>query len=149
MSVAGAVQSFRALALEFRQYLEAGDLEPSSLAEGLRRLDAAARELPFVEPSETEYADPADLDDSCRQVAGRIGAMIGHRCFYELEREGEPTIGDLRDDLADIYRDLRRGLTAFEESEADGIWEWRFNHEVHWGIHARDALVALSMFGDE
>ena len=149
MSHAEAAESFEAMVVDFCQHLEQGDMGRSSLEVLLRRLDAAARELPLVEPSDAEYGDPADLGESCRQVAGRVGILFGHQCFYELVSEAEATIGDLRDDLSDIYRDLRRGLAVAQQSTVDAIWEWRFNHEVHWGIHARDALAALDALGDE
>ena len=56
----------------------------------------------------------------------------------------EPFVGDLADDLADIWRDLKKGLTAYRTGDltaAEGIWLFNFN--VHWGRHATDALLAL------
>lgn len=56
----------------------------------------------------------------------------------------EPVVGDLADDLADIWRDLKLGLTAYragDRTAAEGIW--LFNFVIHWGRHATDALLAL------
>ncbi|MCA9276254.1 MAG: DUF5063 domain-containing protein [Phycisphaerales bacterium] len=45
----------------------------------------------------------------------------------------------LWDDLADIYGDLKDGLSLWDlntdESRSEASWEWRFNFEAHWGIH--------------
>ena len=56
----------------------------------------------------------------------------------------EPVVGDLTDDLLDIYRDLRRGLDILNERDSlgDAVLEWNV-HFTHWGHHAVDALCAL------
>jgi hypothetical protein len=60
---------------------------------------------------------------------------------YKLE---EPVTGHLSDDIFDIYRDLKRGLVAYNRGETGAaVWEWRFHFEIHWGDHAVDALRAL------
>lgn len=60
----------------------------------------------------------------------------------------EPTPGDLADDLADIYRDLKPGLSAFATGEDayldDLLFQWTHHgHVYHWGRHAVDAMRAL------
>jgi hypothetical protein len=59
----------------------------------------------------------------------------------------EPTMGDLADDLTDIYCDLRRGLDAWDAADAttrlEIVWTWRFGYESHWGHHAVDALRTI------
>ncbi len=139
------VEPFEVLARGLCDYLERGDLDRASIHRLLNVVETAAQALPDVEPSSTDYADPVDLDDACRSVVGRVGTLFGDGCFYELDQQ---SVGDLRDDLSDIYRDLRRGLAIADKSVTDAVWAWRFSHEVRWGFHARDALAAIGALDD-
>jgi hypothetical protein len=49
------------------------------------------------------------------------------------------------DVLADVWRDLRHGLSALAAGTRweDVAWEWKFGLQTHWGKHAEGALVAL------
>lgn len=59
----------------------------------------------------------------------------------------EPGTGDLADDLADIYRDLKEGLNLFDLGhEIEAVWEWKYSFQSHWGRHAASALHALHAF---
>lgn len=58
--------------------------------------------------------------------------------------------GDLADDLADIWRDLKEGLLILENNPTasrDAIWQWRFGLSAHWGDHAAQALSCLQSAG--
>ena len=58
----------------------------------------------------------------------------------------EAICGTLADDIADIYRDLRRGLVLHELPScpsADVIWDWRLHYYFHWGQHAIEALFTI------
>lgn len=58
--------------------------------------------------------------------------------------EANPVAGSLAEDVLDVYRDIRRGLTLWDASQMqNAIWEWRFGFDAHWGDHAIDALRAL------
>ena len=55
-----------------------------------------------------------------------------------------PVAGSLSDDLLDVYRDLWRGLVAYDAGHVGAaVWEWRFHFDFHWGDHAFGALRAL------
>jgi len=63
-------------------------------------------------------------------------------------REDETPLGDLADDLADIYRDLKPGLTAWNtQNDAlleDVLFQWvHYGLLHHWGRHAVNAVRAL------
>ena len=137
---ASCVEAFVAAAVEFCTRALTPDVSAEELQSILINLDRLVTELPSPEPSEIEYPDPPDLDEECRIVAARVGALFGDRCFYE---SGPATMGDLRDDFFDIYRDVRRGLEVFESSPDDAVWEWRFSHRSHWGVHASGARTAM------
>jgi hypothetical protein len=56
----------------------------------------------------------------------------------------ESSLGELYDDVADIYGDLKEGLFVHEHispSEAERCWRQSFRY--HWGEHATGALRAL------
>jgi hypothetical protein len=57
----------------------------------------------------------------------------------------KPICGSIPDDLADIWRDLKRGLVAAKSGAlANAVWEWRFSFETHWGAyHATHAIRPL------
>ena len=64
--------------------------------------------------------------------------------------EEEPVVGDLADDLADIYRDIKQGLELYEEGHVnEALWEWNQNFNIHWGRHATSALHALHAYASE
>ncbi len=80
----------------------------------------------------------------------RLGAHLGPEARYrELfdpyeAMDDEPVVGNLADDLLDIYRDLRRGLGYSHVGAAgDAVWDWQLNFAQHWGDHATSALRAL------
>ena len=56
----------------------------------------------------------------------------------------EPVIGDVIDDLADIYKDLKDGLWYLGRgSELDAVFRWRFSLGAHWARHILGAMYAL------
>lgn len=64
--------------------------------------------------------------------------------------KSETGIGNLADDLADIYRDLRGGLDLCENGHVEyAIWNWRFSFNAHWGQHAVSALQALHIYASD
>ncbi len=53
-------------------------------------------------------------------------------------------VGDLADDLADVWSDLKSGLRYYEKGRIeDAAHEWRANFDIHWGEHAADAIAVL------
>lgn len=65
---------------------------------------------------------------------------------YQIE-ENQAGLGDLADDLADIYRDLKEGLMHYESGNLKAaIWTWKWTFNSHWGRHAVSALNALHCY---
>ena len=61
----------------------------------------------------------------------------------DLEPEGDG-MGDIADDLADIWRDLKPPLQLFDSADfAGAAFEWRYRFGIHWGRHAASALYPL------
>ncbi len=60
---------------------------------------------------------------------------------------GDPTVGDLADDLLDIYTDLKTGLLHYSDGNIPhAVWHWKWTWAVHWGRHATSALRAMHCF---
>jgi hypothetical protein len=71
--------------------------------------------------------------------------------FDPTERD-EAIEGSLADDVADIYRDLKEGVTLAEKGAASPdqlIWDWRFGFYSHWGRHATAALKTIHCLLDD
>ena len=113
-------------------------------------LYAAALELPqpWSEGVSTGMVAESALAERLRAVRNRAAALpLQHysEIFSPLvQHPEEPVVGDLADDLADMYRDVATGLSLFEAGSVDdAIWQWGFNFQTHWGEHASSAIRAL------
>jgi hypothetical protein len=63
---------------------------------------------------------------------------------FDLGGEGPGGVGDVIDDLADIWLDLELGLRFFDRGDRDAAaWHWVLMFESHWGRHATGAVYAL------
>lgn len=124
----------------------------------LTDLLAAGAAMPPVELPE----DSADDDHDSSRLSHEawlerfkaVGAVLRAWDIYWVvdplaidDGKPDPEIlaGDLCDDLADIWRDLKSGLLALDEGapEVEVQWEWRWGFYNHWGSHATSALTVL------
>jgi len=118
-------------------------------------IDEAVR-LPEVELSEKhdELASKARRltvrEQQWTQLYGMLKEKLGdwdlYRHVFDPTKDQEASFGTLADDLADIYRDLKKGLILVETPQAppeDSIWTWRLLFHSHWGQHAIDALGTI------
>ena len=65
----------------------------------------------------------------------------------DLIESEKPVVGDLYDDLADIYGDLWEGIQALKAGEkTEALSLWVTSYFFHWGHHASAALKALDDF---
>ena len=54
-------------------------------------------------------------------------------------------VGDIADDIADIFRDLSEGLFLYDRGYfAEAEWIFKFYFQAHWGQHASAAIYALN-----
>jgi Domain of unknown function (DUF5063) len=111
----------------------------------LARLYAAALELP-VGIGEEVQGEPMSLD-AWQVVYERFESLPVRRYSapYQPLADGDSAaVADVAEDLADIYRDLRRGLAQYERgAHAAAAWEWWLHFHAHWGRNALAALSAL------
>jgi len=130
---------------------------PALLSSALT-LYAAGLALPDVTIAEADvdtletFAVSREEWEACYR---RLGETLGADRWYAAPtaRIGDPTaasevaVGDLADDLADIYRDIMPGLRCWDTDRGVGlaevVWEWRFSFLTHWGQHAVAGLWIL------
>ncbi len=123
----------------------------------LSDLYASAFHLTAVElPDDcAEVPDEFDVDDrEWKRVFDTVHEILGLQTYYwhyfdpaVLKENNEPGCGDLGDDLADIYRDIKPGLQAWDLPDdrylPDIVFGWKCPFDSHWGVHAASALPAL------
>ena len=144
-----SIANFAEVARGYCSWCEGESLGPnpeSQAAGWLARLYAAALELPDREAeSDGELPElPAEADRAKSNLAPFLGWY--YREFFDPDpmRNDEHGMGDVGDDLWDVYRDVRAGLVLFDSGEVDdAMWHWSFLHRIHWGRHAVGGLLAL------
>lgn len=114
----------------------------------LTRLYAVALAVDQPATYDSDIEPKRVSDDEWNQVYARAGALPFnyYSSYFDPSevppKEGE--IGDLADDIADIYRDLSAGLSLVDAGHiAEAQWELRFSFLTHWGRHASGAIRAL------
>jgi hypothetical protein len=112
----------------------------------LLELVARALDLPDVDvddEGETERADDAVY----AAVRNRLGVLpVGlYGTVDPDDVAGEQhLVGDVLDDLGDVWRDVRQGLDAHRAGRPEeACWTWKFTFRNHWGEHAAEALRVL------
>src|SRR3546814_1634307 len=112
------LQHFAEAAMSFCSWAETTPSEPEAGAltalEHLSMLYQLALALPELFG---EQEPPEITRDEWQQIYVRFGSMPFNYyalCFDPQELEAKPVVADLADDLADIWRDLKRGLLLFQ-----------------------------------
>lgn len=109
--------------------------------------------IPWTTLDFNEEFDVRVSKEESENIIRRIDTKIGEERFYWTvfdPTEGkdiEPVCGDLVDDIADTYKDIKQGLMTYDlntmASKEHGMWSLKFSFEKHWGQHAIDALRSL------
>ncbi len=108
----------------------------------------AAQDLPEVEPDEHEAARIPHA--AWKRMHARFAAIAGPQYYATVDPDDDPGgdpvpgVGDLHDDLADVWRDLRPALDLHAAGAREAAcWHWRWSYEHHWGAHAAEAVRIL------
>lgn len=149
-----------------RQFCALMEERPADVKAWLRSLLPALSELyayavgltgvEWVEANDRTLSRFQVTHDEWRVLYHRLSTQLGHDAWYWMTFEpmktqvekAEKVIGNLADDLADVYRDIVPGLRAWntkDDALLDEIaFQWaRGGFENHWGSHAVDALGIL------
>jgi hypothetical protein len=146
------VHEFAKLVTVFREWVFHSKSDGSDAAmeavKHLLDLYRAALELPMSAPAsgkKTPEVEHAEWRVVVQNIGKRLPVGYYGEIFNPLQVPSEePVIGDVSDDIGDIYRDLVNGLLAYEQGEIDeAIWRWKFALRNHWGNHATSTIRTL------
>lgn len=136
--------------LDGAEALARGDLL-GQLVIHLTVLARTAPALPKPSGGSAPGRSPAH-DAGWRALAERLHRALGpDDLYWRPDRDGGPVVaGSLGDDLADIDRELRRGLRAAGGGDLAGAARlWRDGFERRWGRHLDGALGPLVRLADD
>lgn len=147
------LDDFASAARSYCNWAEQADGQQSAKSEmqAARRYLAALYAIAVGLPSyECEWVERPVSKDEWAEKYARFGALpvgyYGSICNPLQVPAGEAALGDLADDLADIWRDLQQGLTIFEDGYRNAAgWQWQDSFS-HWGEHALNALAIIHLW---
>lgn len=108
--------------------------------------------LPRIDPNEPELPERIRHDE-WQVVRERTAHRVDCDQYWEVfepfaEKKPDPIHALISDDLADIWRDLKTGLSALDSGKPNSVesavWHWRFGFGSHWGYHVAGAIRALT-----
>jgi hypothetical protein len=143
------VQQFAEAANQFCSWAERSPQSPETEATTAVQLLSSLYQRALTLPDTFGEEEPGEVADSeWTSIYRRFGSLPFNyysQRFNPLDIQSEShEVADLADDLADIWRDLRRGLSLFNAGHvAAAGWEWRQSFWQHWGHHAAGGIYAL------
>jgi hypothetical protein len=148
-TVVSDVEAFARAARDFCAWANGPGVHGKPAAEAAARhvsaLVAAACAMGWKEAEPADFLKPVNGTESIEATALRLPVRYYAEIFNNLVIPAEDSVvGDLVDDLGDIYSDVSPGLDLFDSGrikEAENHWRFWFAH--HWGEHATSALRAL------
>jgi hypothetical protein len=118
---------------------------------GLVRLYSCGLELPLIDLTKS-YVDTLELGEDVINIALQNLKRNTPFQYYwtvlnplELDTPSTGT-GDLIDDLYDIYKDLKLGMTYFDEVEGYqewAFWTFKMSFSNHWSDHCVSAVQVI------
>lgn len=155
MTTSDATAKFAMLAREYCNWCEGekpADPEQAR-ADAIRHLAGlyvGALGLPRVERNDYPASDAQVSQADWESVYRSCSALpVGYYyCALDpsIDAQFEMGAGDVGDDIADIYRDMKEGLQIWDSGQRDdAAWHWIWTCRLHWGVHALEALRALHL----
>ncbi|MEO1368159.1 MAG: DUF5063 domain-containing protein [Acidobacteriota bacterium] len=146
---------FAAVVREFCAWADSAPGAPKAEADMalrlLLRLHLLALDLRDVDADE-RAPEPELTHDDWKAAHARFGSLPFQ--YYATLHDPHEDItgtdvqlGDIADDLADIYIDLAGGLSLEDAGHSNAAeWHWRYLFWHHWGRHASAAIRALQVW---
>jgi hypothetical protein len=149
-------EAYRDIVANYCRVLERDGETPAkalfAIRNALIELYIASLKLPAVpDPTYDDLPDRISSEEYGR-MKKKIGAYTREDHFWVCDHPfnstpEKPLCVSLSDGLADIWRDLKRGLRALDEDEqrysAAVFWDWKFSFDTHWGDHAVDSIWGI------
>lgn len=149
---------FLTAAREYCSYIEknewGGNTFINVVYKSLVNLYTLALELPLFD-LDKYYADTLEirekvLDDALRSIKINAPFQYYWSVLNPLDLNNSSTgTGDLIDDLFDIYKELKLGITYYDEVEGYkeyGLWLFSLTFSTHWGEHCIDAIHVIHKY---
>ena len=145
------IEAFVAEARRYCDWALAPDGWDRPAADALSRLVSlyqAALALPTATP---DFDEPPEFDVRAEETRVRTACARLPLQYYSEQFDPlvvppteEPTVGDLANDISEVFADARKGLLLFDRGYvAAAIWEWTWRFQNHWGRHAACAIRVL------
>lgn len=148
-------EQFLSLARSYCSYYEQNEHQQrqflSQIQNLLIDLYARGRHLPEVPASDYEFDDLFERDD--KQIRNLIAHKVPFSYYWTVldpftfDKDPELGVGDLLDDLGDIYLDLKRAIEIYDSgldgSKQEAYWKLKFDFDYHWGDHCIDAMNSI------
>lgn len=108
--------------------------------------------LSVLDLPDDEFEDDVEIKDvsteEWKAVMGKFSNLPINEYLMVFDptkaEENETVFALLSEDLADIYRDIKRGLLFYDAGHiSEAIWQWKFNFKIHWGRHLFSAQKAI------
>ena len=142
-----------------RAYCAWVDSEPRESGEEARlalrllsRLHCEALFLPPVdcgEDLESERISHEEWTEKYRRFAS-MPFQYYREYYVPTDLDEESVMGDIGDDLADIYRDIADALSLYDGGHVvESLWAFRESFRNHWGHHAVGAINAIHRYVTE
>ncbi|MFC0588040.1 DUF5063 domain-containing protein [Novosphingobium aquiterrae] len=142
-SIRGAIEAYLSL-IDGQAKVDLTDY--SLLAVTLDRLVLEYHITESLEPSDSDIETPEISGAEIYSRAGKSFPELGLYPWADVNDEpgSKPGVADAIDDLADIARDLLEVLWYFDQNRIqDGIWQFRWGYQNHWGAHLHKLRVLL------
>ena len=125
-----------------------GEHDVGLAARYLSALFAAGCALGWEEGEPADFRRPEQGTEAVRLKASALPFRYYSEVFNNLVvPPEEPVVGDIVDDLIDVYSDIAPGLELFDKGDlAAAETHWQFWLPHHWGDDTTSALRALWSF---
>lgn len=127
-----------------------------TLQKQLLALYTLGLDLPSINVSEEVDLSVKLSDPEMNTILKSIGARIPFSYYWvvlnpaDIDSLPETGMGDLCDDLGDMYKNLKEGLLLFEQenniAKENAIWQFKFDFDYHWNTHCMEALQAIFQY---
>jgi hypothetical protein len=144
------MEAFAEIVEEFCKWVESEPGEPQG--ELMRAVELVARLYAGFLPRlhiDADYGDYQHLEVDRHKLQKRF-AVLPVQYYWEtlaplpVDQDAKTGMGDICDDLMDIYGELKNGLELWQRGEREAAMKhWKSGFVIHWGEHAVSSMQTL------
>ena len=127
-------------------------LSALKLAQILSELYSLGLQLPGPGTASTSSKEKEAMGESEMKEVLAAAQKLPIQYYHVALNPTDPSeenvgLGDLIDDVLDIYRDVVCANRQYASGNREiALWHWNFDMKTHWGDHATNALNALNNY---